>query len=71
MRNQKSKGTIRESRFQLTLRAHYTEKEMNQNQQPTAPRKHTELQLHGILLTDDYAWLREKENPEVIAYLDR
>ncbi len=43
---------------------------MNPNQLPTARRQHTELQLHGTLLTDDYAWLREKENPEVIAYLE-
>jgi oligopeptidase B len=26
--------------------------------------------LHGVVLTDDYAWLRQKENPEVTAYLD-
>jgi oligopeptidase B len=26
--------------------------------------------LHGVVLTDDYAWLRDKENPEVSAYLE-
>ena len=26
--------------------------------------------LHGDTRTDNYAWLREKENPEVLAYLD-
>jgi oligopeptidase B len=26
--------------------------------------------MHGVLLTDDYAWLRDKENPDVTAYLD-
>ncbi|MCA9396909.1 MAG: oligopeptidase B, partial [Candidatus Omnitrophica bacterium] len=26
--------------------------------------------VHGHLLEDDYAWLREKENPEVRAYLE-
>jgi oligopeptidase B len=43
---------------------------MSENYPPTARRLRTELQLHGTLLTDDYAWLREKENPEVIAYLE-
>ena len=37
---------------------------------PIAPRKHTKIQIHGKTLTDDYAWLRDKENPEVIAYLE-
>ena len=26
--------------------------------------------MHGVLLTDDYAWLRDKENPDVTAYLE-
>jgi oligopeptidase B len=37
---------------------------------PIAPRKHTETALHGVILTDDYAWLRDKEDPEVTAYLE-
>jgi oligopeptidase B len=37
---------------------------------PVAARRHTERTLHGHTLVDDYAWLREKENPEVIAYLE-
>jgi oligopeptidase B len=37
---------------------------------PTARKKHTETQLHGIVLTDDYAWLRDKQNPEVTAFLE-
>ena len=39
-------------------------------QPPVAPRKHTERTVHGHTLVDDYAWLREKENPEVVAYLE-
>jgi oligopeptidase B len=39
-------------------------------QPPVARKQHTETTLHGTTLTDDYAWLREKENPEVTAYLD-
>ena len=46
---------------------------MTQNRIPDPPvaRKiHTETILHGVVLTDDYAWLRDKENPEVTAYLE-
>ena len=39
-------------------------------QSPTARKQHTETTLYGVTLTDDYAWLREKENPEVTAYLE-
>jgi oligopeptidase B len=39
-------------------------------QPPVAAIKHTETQVHGHTLVDDYAWLREKENPEVIACLE-
>ncbi len=37
---------------------------------PVARVEHTETTLHSITLTDDYAWLRAKENPEVAAYLE-
>lgn len=37
---------------------------------PIAPAHHTETRLHGHTLVDDYAWLRDKENPAVKAYLD-
>ena len=37
---------------------------------PIAPKHHTETQKHGVLLADDYAWLRDKENPDVTAYLE-
>lgn len=37
---------------------------------PAAERKHTERLVHGHRLVDDYAWLREKESPEVTAYLE-
>jgi len=46
---------------------------MSQNPLPTPPvaRKiRTETKLHGVSLADDYAWLRDKENPDVTAYLD-
>jgi oligopeptidase B len=40
-------------------------------QPPTARRQQTVNTFHGHRLTDDYAWLREKTSPEVIAFLDQ
>jgi oligopeptidase B len=37
---------------------------------PTARKHPTQTRVHGVTLVDDYAWLREKENPEVTAYLE-
>jgi oligopeptidase B len=37
---------------------------------PIARKVHTENPLHGVVLADDYAWLRDKQNPEVTAYLE-
>ncbi|MGC1460584.1 MAG: S9 family peptidase [Terracidiphilus sp.] len=37
---------------------------------PVARKEHKETHLHGVKLTDDYAWLRDKQNPEVTAYLE-
>ena len=45
---------------------HYTGKEMTQTELPPAPiarKQHTETRLHGVVLSDDYAWLRNKEDP--------
>ena len=36
---------------------------------PVAKQIPTTFTLHGESRTDDYAWLRDRENPEVIAYL--
>jgi oligopeptidase B len=55
------------------LRKLYTKKEMTHNPQlhpPFARKKHRETTLHGTVLVDDYAWLRDKQNPEVTAYLE-
>jgi oligopeptidase B len=37
---------------------------------PLARRSPVETALHGDRRVDHYAWLRQKENPEVIAYLE-
>jgi oligopeptidase B len=52
---------------------HYTENEMTQKTLPTPPVariEHKETSLHGTVLTDDYAWLRDKQAAEVTAYLE-
>ncbi len=44
---------------------------MTQKPQPPIARvEHKETALHDVVLADDYAWLRDKENPEVTAYLE-
>ncbi|MDH4048621.1 MAG: S9 family peptidase [Gammaproteobacteria bacterium] len=37
---------------------------------PAPEKKPVTLEIHGDTRTDDYYWLRERENPEVIAYLE-
>ena len=37
---------------------------------PIARKIHTETVLHGVTLTDDYAWMRDKQDPEVTSYLE-
>src|SRR5689334_595021 len=37
---------------------------------PVAAPRPVELTRHGDVRTDPYSWLRERENPEVIAYLE-
>ena len=46
---------------------------MSQNPLPSPPvarKVHKETTLHGVVLADDYAWLCDKENPDVTAYLE-
>ena len=37
---------------------------------PIAEKRPVTLEIHGDKRVDDYYWLRERENPEVIAYLE-
>lgn len=39
-------------------------------QPPVADRRPVTRELHGLTRVDDYEWLRDKENPEVLAYLE-
>src|ERR1700679_120248 len=37
---------------------------------PVAEKKHTEKPINGAVLVDDYAWLRNRTDPKVHAYLE-
>src|SRR3954468_4776714 len=37
---------------------------------PVAKKIPHTLTVHGTTLSDDYFWMRDKKNPEVIAYLE-
>jgi oligopeptidase B len=41
-----------------------------QTQPPVAAKKPHTTKIHGYTLNDDYFWLREKSNPEVIKHLE-
>ena len=38
---------------------------------PIADRQHYQIKTHGDIRVDPYYWLRERDNPEVIDYLER
>jgi oligopeptidase B len=40
------------------------------SQEPMLEKKPKRLEIHGDVRIDDYYWLRERDNPEVIAYLE-
>lgn len=46
------------------------ESNLEMPQPPIAVKKPKTHSVHGDARTDDYHWLREKENPEVVAYLN-
>ncbi len=37
---------------------------------PVAPRRPSPTTIHGRTLQDDYAWMRDKSSPELLAYLE-
>jgi oligopeptidase B len=39
-------------------------------QPPLARKQPKEITMFGVTLRDDYAWMRDKENPDVTAYLE-
>ena len=54
----------------LTLVSLLMEPILNAQTPPVAPRvEHTEIR-HGATISDNYFWLRQKSNPDVVKYLD-
>lgn len=51
----------------ITIQSCKTEEKM---EAPVAAKIPKELTIHGDTRVDNYYWLRERENPEVIAYLE-
>lgn len=43
---------------------------MGEIKPPVAAKKNKITEIHGYKLSDDYFWMREKSNPEVIKYLE-
>src|SRR5208337_4165411 len=54
----------------MTLALASSEAQTTANQSPVAKKVHTQRTLNGVTLTDDYAWLRERDNPDVQDYLE-
>ena len=38
---------------------------------PSAKRVESRREFHGDVFIDPYEWLRDKSNPEVLAYLEK
>ncbi len=54
----------------ITLTACSSEKTSSPAAAPAPAKRPVTLEIHGDSRVDDYFWLRERENPEVIAYLE-
>ena len=54
----------------MTLAAASSDAQIATNQPPVAKKVHTQRTLNGVTLIDDYAWLRERDNPDVKSYLE-
>ncbi|HLT91882.1 MAG TPA: S9 family peptidase [Woeseiaceae bacterium] len=44
--------------------------DVNARKEPMPEKKPHKLEIHGDVRVDDYYWLRERDNPDVIAYLE-
>lgn len=54
----------------ITMLAPFALAQDGNRQPPVAKKVSHETRIHGYTLKDDYFWLRDKKNPEVIKYLE-
>ena len=57
--------------FSTTFHAQKKNPKMNEIQPPIAKIIPKNLKKHGHVRIDNYYWLNERENPEVLAYLNQ
>ena len=57
--------------FSATIHAQKKKKTMNEVKPPVAKIIPKKLEKHGDIRIDNYYWLNERENPEVIDYLNK
>lgn len=56
--------------FVLTFMTTVPDAQQAAPQPPAAKKEPRETKIHGYTLTDDYFWMRDKANPEVIRHLE-
>lgn len=57
--------------FATSCKKEISENNLMNIPQPTAEKKEKLLEIHGDVRIDNYYWLNDRENPEVIDYLER
>src|SRR5690606_14261860 len=57
--------------FAASCKKEISENDLMNIPQPTAEKKEKLLEIHGDVRIDNYYWLNDRENPEVIDYLER
>jgi oligopeptidase B len=61
--------TLLLSHESVTVRRRYRAPVTPAARPPAAPRRATSLELHGDHRSDDYAWMRHTDDPELLGYL--
>ena len=57
--------------FAASCKKNTSDKERMSSTPPTAEKKEKHLEIHGDIRIDNYYWLNDRENEEVIDYLER